>query len=135
MSVIPNEGEVKLLEYMLNVTPAEDQILKLFNNDVTPDLSTTIGDLTEPSTTTGYGDITLVPGDWTISTVDEVTTAEQPTQTFTFTETETIYGYYVVNDAQDTLLWIQRADFAPSTFPSIGGVYDVVPKLRITSCE
>jgi len=132
--VIPDEGEVVLLEYMLNKTATADLILKLFANDVTPDGDTTYADMIEP-TAGDYAEITLTGASWVVATDTGTTTAQYPEQTFSFTTSETVYGYYVVNNADDTLLWVHRASFAPSNIPSIGGIYSVTPKLRLRSCD
>ena len=132
--VIPDEGEVELLEYMVNKTATGDLILKLFTNDITADGDTAYADMTE-STVGDYAPITLTGASWTVATAAGVTTAQYAEQTFSFTTSETVYGYYVVNNADDTLLWVHRASFAPAAIPPVGGVFTVVPKLRITSCD
>jgi hypothetical protein len=125
--VVPNESEIRLLEYMLNATPSTDQVLHLFRNDVTPSESTTIGDLAEV-TAAGYSALTLTPTEWTITTDgDGAAYAQQPTKEFTLSAAETIYGYYVTNAANTMLLWLQRAEFAPAAFGGAGGVFSIKP--------
>src|SRR5262245_66442166 len=47
--VMPNEGEVKVLEMALNKTASVDPTLHLFSNNVTPTSATVLADLTEVS--------------------------------------------------------------------------------------
>lgn len=125
--VVPNESEIRLLEYMLNVTPSTNQVLHLFRNDVTPSDTTTIGDLAEV-TAAGYAALTLTPTEWTITTDgDGAAYAQQPSQEFTLSAADTIYGYYITNTAGSILLWLQRAEFAPASFGTSGGVFTIKP--------
>ncbi len=52
MIVIPTEGELQALKLILGAETAEDLLLKLFVNDLTPDKSVTSSSFTEP---TGFG--------------------------------------------------------------------------------
>ena len=127
--VVPNVGEVLLLSYSLNkIAPGDDVKLKLFKNDVTPDEDTVIGGLTEADTA-GYAAIALAKADWTVASVGDVTTAEQPQKTFTLTGAGSHYGYYITNTAGTGLLWAERFSDAPHSIPSGGGTEKITVKL------
>ena len=127
--VVPNVGEVLLLSYSLNkIAPGDDVKLKLFKNDVTPDEDTVIGGLTEADTA-GYAAISLAKADWTVASVGDVTTAEQPQKTFTLTGAGDHYGYYITDEAGTGLLWAERFSDAPHSIPSGGGTEKITVKL------
>lgn len=115
--VCPDVGEAELLDRIVN---SDDLVLRLFTNNLTPSDSTTLGSITEASGS-GYASITLTGGDWTVDTDAGVTTAEFAEQTFTFSGSITIYGYYVTTPGgSPVLLWIERFASAPLSFPGSG---------------
>jgi hypothetical protein len=133
--VVPDASEIRLLELMLNVTSQDNPVLRAYTNDHTPSASTAFGDITE-STVSGYSAITLTPGSWTITTDgSSFAVASYPEQTFTFSATETIYGYYVTNSANDTILWLERADFAPASITTLPGTFSVSPIFKARSAN
>ena len=123
--VLPDCGEVLALTRFLT---AENSKLKLFTNDYTPIESSVLASFTE-ATAVGYSDITLtgtVSGStWAISTAIGVTTATYPEQTFTLTAAENVYGYYITNNAEDTLILAERFPTAPYAIPVAGGTIAV----------
>ena len=115
-TIVPNEGELVLLDYMLRLTTNNDeQVLRLFQNDVTPDQDTTDGTFTEANFQ-GYESVTLVRGDWDAATTNQSGRAESRYSnaplTFTCTGTgNTIYGYWVETaDPSPTVLYAQKFD-------------------------
>lgn len=128
--VAPDEGEILLLQYIVNMTAATDPVLHLYNNtDLTVDEAVTIGDITEASAT-GYAAITLTGGSWTTTQSVGVTTAEYSEQTFAFTTGASLYGYYVT-DTSDNLLWLEEFSGAPFTLPSGGGTIAITSKITL----
>jgi hypothetical protein len=101
-------GEILLLQYIVGLVNADNPVLHLFRNDVTPSDSTVIGDLTEVAGATGYAAITLVSSNWTTTQAGGVTTAVHSERTFTFTTDATAYGYYVTNESGN-LLWLNTS--------------------------
>ena len=130
--VVPNVGEVLLLSYALNkIAPGETVKLKLYTA-ISPaiDEDTEIADITE-AVAAGYpaGGIALAKADWTIASVGDVTTAEQPQKTFTFTAASENLGYYITDEAGTGLLWIEAFSDAPHSIPSGGGTEKITVKL------
>jgi hypothetical protein len=131
--VVPNQGEVKLLELALKDATPGNQTLHLFVNDVTPGESDTVATYTEMSDY-GYSSKTLTRSNWTVSNVGGVTTASYPSQTFSFTKSgessaTTVYGYYITtNDGTEKLLWAER--FAnPVIISNTGDEIRLTPKI------
>lgn len=78
-------GEILLLQYIVGMVNADNPVIHLFSNNVTPSDSTVIGDLTEVAGATGYNAITLLSANWTTTQTGGVTTAIYSEQTFAFT--------------------------------------------------
>lgn len=128
--VVPDVGEIVLLQYLLKMTTPTDPVLHLYNNDVTPSESTILSNLTEPSGSTGYAAVTLPGTSWTTTQVAGVTTGVFSERTFTFTTGVSIYGYYVTNTA-GALLWAERFGGAPFALPDGGGQIGQSPRITL----
>jgi hypothetical protein len=129
--LVPDVGEVELLSRMLNLNSPDDVVLHLYTNDKTPAEGDVLGDYTE-STATGYAAETLTGSSWSVSTTGGTTTGEYPQVTFTYEAAEPdIYGYYVTNNAEDTLLWAERFSDGPYAIPSGGGSVKITPKIEL----
>jgi hypothetical protein len=109
--VLPNEGEIELLNKMLQHTSdSENYILKLYNNNYTPD-----GNATTASFTTaifsGYADVTLARSNWSNATLNASnkgqTSYSQQSWTCGVTG-DTVYGYFVVGDISGKCLWAEK---------------------------
>ena len=130
--VVPDQkGEILLLQYIVGMVNADNPVLHLFSNDVTPSDSTVIGDLTEVGGGTGYAAITLVSPSWTTTHSAGVTTAVYSEQTFAFTTDATSYGYYVTNETGQ-LMWLERFSGAPFDIPDGGGTISITSKLTLS---
>jgi hypothetical protein len=110
---------------------ADNPVLHLYANDVTPSDSTVIGDLTEVSTSKGYAAITLLSANWTTTQSGGVTTAVYSERTFTFTTDATAYGYYMTNESNN-LLWLERFSGAPFDIPDGGGTISITSKVTLS---
>ena len=126
--LVPDEGEVYLMSYMLNKVASADVKLCLFTNDYTPVEGSVYASFTE-AVAAGYARITLTGASWTIATDTGVTTATYAQQTFTLTAASTNYGYFVINNAGDKVLWAERFSDAPHTIPSGGGTEKITVNL------
>jgi hypothetical protein len=124
-------GEILLLQYIVGMVNADNPVLHLYANDITPSDSTVKGDLTEVATGTGYRAITLLSSNWTTVQAAGVTTAVYSEQTFTFATDATAYGYYVT-DQSNKLLWLERFSGAPFDIPDGGGTISVTTKLTLS---
>ncbi len=129
--VVPDRmGEILLLQYIVGMVNADNPVLHLYANDVTPSDSTLLADLTEVSGSTGYTPITLLSNQWTTVQSSGITTAVYSEQTFSFTTGVTTYGYYVTNQS-NALLWLERFNGAPLDIPDGGGTIGITNKLTL----
>ena len=136
--VVPDEGERKLLEYIVNKTAPTNLVIRLYVNDV--DLSGetfTTSSFTEANTgsssssSNGYASVTLLGANWTVSTNQGVSVAVyNSTITFSFTESQSVYGYYITNTSGN-ILWAERFSGAPFNLPSGGGDISVRPQVQL----
>ena len=132
--VVPNEGEVSLLQKMLNQNQTNTLLLKLFANNYTPSYASTLGDLVEV-TTTGYTNNTVTNSNWTVSTptATDYAQAGYPELSFTFSASSAqslVYGYYVT-DTLGNLLWLERFTNAPFTVPAAGGNIGIILTINL----
>lgn len=133
-AVFTDEGCLELLKYCLNALSQGDLKLRLFVNDYTPVLTTVLADLTQ-CTATGYAAITLAGGTWTFATASDIVTASYAGQTFTFSGTgQTVYGYYVTNNAGTKCLWAERIGTA-YVIPGGGGSLTIIPTVADKDCQ
>lgn len=123
--VIPNVGENRCVEFIVNKVSQGDLKLKLYTNNVTPGEATILSDLTE-STGTGYAAITFTGASWTVTGG----VASYAEQTFTYTGAEaTVYGYYITNNAGDELIAAELFSDGPYVIPAGGGTINVTASL------
>ncbi len=135
--IMPNEGEMKALEHIVNKTAPENLILRLFKNDVTPSDSFSQS-LSPPSFTeanfTGYAAITLTGASWGAAASGNPSSIAYAQQIFTSTagsQSQTIYGYYL---QQATSLKIIAAERFSGTSPVIqnnGDTIKVTPTVTL----
>lgn len=109
--IIPNEGELELLDKMLKVALLvdEDYLLKLYKNNYTPDANSTASSFTEADFT-GYSAKTLIRANWnTSTTVSGKASTSYPQQSWTCgVSTNNVYGYYVLGADSGIVLWAER---------------------------
>ena len=106
--LIPDVGERNLLDMALSDASPEAQTLKLYESNTTPAEGDTHTSYTE-ATISGYASISLARATWNAaSTATGTTSKTYPQQTFTFTGSGTIYGYYVIKTTAGTLLWSEK---------------------------
>lgn len=129
--VVPDEGERRLLNYIVNKVSPTNLILHLYTNSVSlSGESFTTASFTEASAS-GYAAVTLTGANWTVSTTTGVSSAVYNTSiTFTFGVGQSVYGYYVT-DTSDNILWAEEFPGAPFTLPSGGGEISVRPQLQL----
>ena len=105
--VMADVGEVVNLNSMLRTTTPESQTLKLYSSNTTPAEGDTAATFTE-SAAPGYAAVALTRGTWAAAaTAAGVTSTTYSQQTFSFTGTGTIYGYFVVGTTSTVLLWAE----------------------------
>jgi hypothetical protein len=127
----PNVGETLLLKYMLNVTTATNQELRLYTNNITPAYSDVVASYVE-SSATGYAGITLTGAGWTIATSSGTVVANYSQQTFSYTTSDNVYGYFVTRVGKNEVLWAERfSGTVPFAIPSGGGSISVTPRVTL----
>lgn len=130
--VFPNDAEVLLLKYMLNHTSATDTKMHLYTSNITPAESDVIGDYTPNEASDGsYTPASLTGASWTFSSVGGTTTASYAQQSFSFSSSANVYGYYVTDNSDTNLLWAERFNVAPFQIPSEGGEIAITPELEL----
>jgi hypothetical protein len=129
---VPNVGEVKMLENVLNKTAPENQILKLFKSNTTPADTDTHATYTEADFT-GYTNKTMTGTSWTVTTGDPCT-ANYAQQTFASTATQTaqsVYGYFVTQVSSGVLMWAERFTDGPYTIVNNGDEIRITPQVTL----
>ena len=124
--LVPNVGETKMLDLILNNATQGDVKLHLYSDDITPAEADTVASytlVTDPAAKT------LTGASWDTTTT--AGTASYAQQTFTYTAAGTAYGYIVTDNAGTTLLWAEKFTDGPYTIPSGGGTIKVTPQISL----
>lgn len=129
--VVPDAGERRLLEYIVNKSSPTDLVLHLYTNSVNLSGETfTTGSFTE-ATASGYASVVLTGAGWTASTSSGISSALYDNGiTFGFTVGQDIQGYYVT-DVSNNILWAEEFPGAPFQLPIGGGDIAVRPQLQL----
>jgi hypothetical protein len=124
---VPDVGENLILEMIVNKTAAQNFVLKLYQNNITPAESDTAATYTE-STFTGYSAATLTGASWGSASGGSIAYA---TQTFTCSGagSEDCYGYFVVQASSGTLVYSERGSGVPFVITTIGDNVQVTPTI------
>ena len=127
--VAANVGERFLLDAML---AAQNTHLHLYKTDVTPTASSTVASFTEADFT-GYSVKTLTGANWNdATTVSGKATATYADQSWTNSgSSQTVYGYFITDDTDDTLLWAEKFDSARVLGTS--DVVNITPMITLNS--
>jgi hypothetical protein len=130
--VVPNEGERRLLEYIVNKTPTTNLVLHLYVNSVNLSLENFTASSFTEATAGGYASATLAGSNWTASTAGSgVSSAVYNSSiTFTFSTGQSVYGYYVT-DTSGQILWAEEFSGAPFNLPVGGGEISVRPQVQL----
>jgi hypothetical protein len=131
--VTTNAGEVELLNKMLQHTSdTENYILKLYNNNYTPDMNSTTESFTIAAFS-GYSDVTLTRSGWTNSTtVNNKAQSSYAQQSWTCgSGSDTVYGYFVVGESSNVCLWAER--FATPRTLSNTDILNLTPLFTLNS--
>lgn len=130
--VVPNVGEVELLDKMLKDALGVDEnyTLKLYKTDVTPAESDTAVSYTEADFT-NYAAKTLTRANWgAASTAGGTTSSSYAQQSWTCGASgNTIYGYYVIGATSTVLLWAEK--FAVARVLADTDVLNLTPKFEL----
>ena len=126
---VPHTGENLALEMMVNKTLAQNIVLKLFNNNITPSDTDTAATYIE-ATFPGYAAVTLAGASWNAAAGGII--AYNAQQTFTRSSTgttENIYGYYCVQLTSGILLYSERDGAAPFAVTNLNDAIKITPTI------
>ena len=129
--LIPDVGEVAALDMWLSDAAPEAQTLKAYKNDVTPAEGDTAATYTV-ATIAGYADKAMARASWNAaSTAGGVSSKTFPQQTWNFTGTGVVVGYYVIKAVAGTLLWAERVFSSPGQTFNNGDSLAITPKMQL----
>ena len=131
--VVPDEGEKRMLDCMVNGYGSTGWRLALFQNNLTPGPSTVFADLTL-ATFSGYAEVTPAFGAAT-TVSDKGQTEDTFQRTFVCDGGgigNTIYGYVVYDALVNVILWAERFDFSV-VMTTNGNTIRVTTKLTAAS--
>jgi len=124
----PDTGENLSLEMIVNKTAAQNLVLKLYKNNITPSDTDTAGTYTE-ATFPGYSSVTLTGASWGAASGGTITYGSQQTFTCSGSSTDDIYGYFVVQSSSGTLLYSERDGAAPFAIRVSGDAVKITPSI------
>lgn len=123
----PDAGLLRMLNKLVGVNGL---VYHLFTNNITPDLDTELGDLTE-ATWTGYASARVFPADFTTqSVVSHLGSIIAAPVAFLNSSgsSKTAYGYFITDFDTGDLIGVARFDSAPVTIAN-GASQQVIPIL------
>lgn len=124
---VPNVGENAILEIVVNKTAAQNLVLELYKNNITPSDTDVYTDYTA-STFSGYSAKTLTGASWNSASGGSITYAQQ-SFACTGAASESVYGYYVRQVTSNILMWSERAASAPLAIAVSGDEVRITPTL------
>jgi hypothetical protein len=129
--VVPDVGERRMLEYIVNRAQPTELTLRLYVNSVDlPAEAFSASDFTEASQA-GYIAVQLPGANWAVSTNSGISVATYATGVaFNFATGADVYGYYVT-DAGGNVMWAEEFPSAPFGLPSGGGQIVVRPQIQL----
>lgn len=128
----PNEGEARMLKYIVNFTAPEDLYLVLYGNNVTPAENDTNLTYQEVSGG-GYANISLAGANWTVVPGNNAV-ATYAAQTWNFTGAttpNTVYGYIVKGKTSNTVMWAEKFSDGPYPINNNGDAITITPRLEL----
>ena len=130
--LVPNNGEGRILNNLVNKVAPQDLRLKLYQNNITPAETDTAATYTVASWT-GYANIDLAGATWTV-TEGAPSDASYPEQTFTSSAnqaSQSNYGYYVIQQTSGTIMWAERFSDGPYNIVNLNDAIKVTPKITL----
>ena len=104
---VPDVGENKILEMLVNKTAPENLVLKLFKNNITPADTDTAATYTE-AVFPGYVAVNLVGATWAAAAAGSISYGAQQSFTASGASVDDIYGYYIIQVTSTVLIWSER---------------------------
>lgn len=125
--LFPTGGDNLVLEMLVNKTPAQDLLLKLYTNNITPAKDDTAASYAEASGF-GYAPIPLSGVLWGQAAFGSITYAQQ---IFTFTGAlGNVYGYYMVQLSSGLLMYAERFNTGPFLIANSGDKIELIPTIQ-----
>lgn len=129
--LVPDAGEVKMLDDLLATASPGSQTLKLYTNNYDAVEGSVAGNFTE-SGASGYAAKVLARATWgAAASAAGVTTKAYPAQTFTFTGAATVVGYFVIDTTSGTILWAERLFAGAGQSFASGDSLTVTPQITL----
>lgn len=129
--MVPNVGEQKLLDNALQVTTPEALTLKLYTNNFDCIETSVHTDFTECAIA-GYAAKSLARASWGAAAGGAPSSSTYGTaQTFNFTGTGNVVGYYVVGATSGVLYWAERLYATTGQTFNNGDSLTITPKLTL----
>ncbi len=125
---VPDVGENKILEALVNKTAPQDLVLRLYQNNITPADTDTAATYTEASFP-GYSAANLAGASWGSASSGTITYGAQQTFTCSGTATDDIYGYYITQQSSGVLMWSERDGSAPLAIRVSGDAIKITPAI------
>jgi len=129
--LVPNVGEDRCLKAILNHTPPQDLVIKLYTSNTTPaegDIASTYAE----ASGFGYVSKTLAGSSWTVTPGDP-TAATFAQQTWTFTGAlGQVFGYHVVQTTSGILMWAERFTDGPYAINNNGDQILITPRIELS---
>lgn len=125
---VPDVGENLILGMIVNKTAAENLVLRLFKNNITPAESDVAGTYTE-ATFTGYSAITLTGASWNAPASGSIAYSAEQTFTCSGASSDNIYGYYVTQLTSGILVYSERDASAPFPISTSGDNIKLTPTI------
>ena len=128
--VVPDVGERLLLDNALGDSTPENLLLKLYTNNFDCVEGSVHTDFTECAIS-GYAAKTLTAASWNAaSTAAGTTSKTYAQQTFNFTGTGNVVGYYVVGATSGLLYWAERLYAGTGQAINNGDALNITPKIE-----
>lgn len=128
--LVPDVGESRMLQAIVNKTAPETLILHLYTSNTTPAEGDTTATYTEASGF-GYASVTLTAASWTV-TAGAPSHIDFAQQIFTFTgNLGNVYGYYINQTTSTILMWAERFTDGPYNIVNNGDQIKITPYIEL----
>lgn len=126
--IITSAGKTQALSYLVGKdTTVQNLTLKLFSNNVTPNVEFTPADFVEV-TGGGYTSLALTGSSWNVDS----SSAAYPQQTWEFTgSVGNVYGYYVTTADNTAVIFAEKFDDGPYNVATSGDIIRVTLNILI----
>lgn len=127
----PAEGQMTMLDNILKTTTPEALTLKLYNNNYDCVNASTGSNFTE-ATISGYSSKALARASWNAAVSGNPSSSTYSTaQTFNFTGTGQIVGYFIVGATSGKVYWAERLYATTGQTFNNGDSLTITPKITL----